>query len=251
MPTGRLSMCRIRDVLRLKYARGMSERAIAASDLPPVRVGAVRPPFAPCRLVICRRGPSGGATGCTTLRHKTHVTTGGTDAVVAYRWHPWFGRNVYVYEVIDRCAGAVARCRLRDGLTEAVQEVPVWMLDAGACDAMRLVPVPVASASALVELRGLLSDRPTGGDIDAEASGSAGVVFDDRQMGDRHAASIASLAAAVGPVRTGRTAPSAGDAVLDGSAHGNTDGADGSRGADADRASAEQRSRAERPGGLR
>lgn len=31
MPTGRLSMRRIRDVLRLKYAQGMSERAIAAS----------------------------------------------------------------------------------------------------------------------------------------------------------------------------------------------------------------------------
>lgn len=31
MPTGRLSMRRIRDVLRLKYAQGLSERAIAAS----------------------------------------------------------------------------------------------------------------------------------------------------------------------------------------------------------------------------
>jgi transposase len=31
MPTGRLSMRRIQDVLRLKYAQGMSERAIAAS----------------------------------------------------------------------------------------------------------------------------------------------------------------------------------------------------------------------------
>lgn len=31
MPTGRLSMRRIRDVLRLTYAKGLSERAIAAS----------------------------------------------------------------------------------------------------------------------------------------------------------------------------------------------------------------------------
>jgi DNA-binding transcriptional regulator LsrR (DeoR family) len=31
MPTGRLSMRRIRDVLRLKYAQGMSDRAISAS----------------------------------------------------------------------------------------------------------------------------------------------------------------------------------------------------------------------------
>ena len=31
MPTGRLSMRRIRDVLRLKYAQGMAERAIAVS----------------------------------------------------------------------------------------------------------------------------------------------------------------------------------------------------------------------------
>lgn len=31
MPTGRLTMRRIRDVLRLKFAQGLSERAIAAS----------------------------------------------------------------------------------------------------------------------------------------------------------------------------------------------------------------------------
>ena len=31
MPTGRLNMRRIRDVLRLKFAQGLSERAIAAS----------------------------------------------------------------------------------------------------------------------------------------------------------------------------------------------------------------------------
>ena len=31
MPTERLSMCRIRDLLRLKYAQGLSERAIELS----------------------------------------------------------------------------------------------------------------------------------------------------------------------------------------------------------------------------
>lgn len=31
MPTGRLTMRRIRDVLRLRFAQGLSERAIAAS----------------------------------------------------------------------------------------------------------------------------------------------------------------------------------------------------------------------------
>ena len=31
MPTGRLNMRRIRDVLRLKFAQGLSERAIAGS----------------------------------------------------------------------------------------------------------------------------------------------------------------------------------------------------------------------------
>ena len=31
MPTGRLNMRRIRDVLRLKYGQGLSERQVAAS----------------------------------------------------------------------------------------------------------------------------------------------------------------------------------------------------------------------------
>jgi hypothetical protein len=39
------------------------------------------------------------APGCTSERGKTHVT----EALeVLYPWHPWFGRTVYIHEVIER-----------------------------------------------------------------------------------------------------------------------------------------------------
>ena len=80
---------------------------------------------------------------CTTPHHKTHVTTtGGYEAVVVYRWHPWFERTIEVREVIVREAEAVARCRQEGAPDGVVQELPTWMLDAGLCEAMRLAPAP-------------------------------------------------------------------------------------------------------------
>lgn len=171
---------------------------------------------------------------------------GGHDADVVYRWQPWFGRTVRVGEVIERGDVPVARCLPLDGSFGAVLEVRAWMLDAGVCKAMRPASDPVASVAALSDLRGLRSDRLAGGDIDAEASGDAGVGFADHQMGDCHPTSVATrgATAATGPVRSGRTVPPAGRAVLDGPACGNADGVDGSTDPDADRACAGQGIRA-------
>ena len=80
------------------------------------------------------------------------MAAGGYDAIVAYRWHPWFGQKIHVSEVIERCAKAVARCRPDEASRGVVRELPVWMLDAGACEAMRPVPSPLASASTLSAL---------------------------------------------------------------------------------------------------
>ena len=75
-----------------------------------------------------------GAAGCTTERQNTHVND---RREVLYRWHPWFGRSVYIHEVIDKPGVAVFRCNLTGGRSDRSLEVPVWMFDRAACAGCR------------------------------------------------------------------------------------------------------------------
>jgi hypothetical protein len=114
--------------------------------------------------VSCRPAPGEAGFRCTTARQNTHRTgragIGGYEAVVAYRWHAWFGRTVHVHELIDRNAGVVARCRLDDRASGAIQEVPLWMLDAATCATMHDVGHPAG-----VGIRAGGAERPAvGGD---------------------------------------------------------------------------------------
>jgi hypothetical protein len=123
---------------------------------------------------------------CRTPRHKTHSIAAGEELAVAYPWHPWAGRTVRIHEVIERAAGAAARCSLVAASVARVQEVPVWMLDTVACCWTRLAAEPTVALSALAILRVLLSEamplRAT------EETSDARIASPDSCRGDRHAA---------------------------------------------------------------
>lgn len=155
--------------------------------------------------------------------------------MVGYRWHPWFGRTVQVQDVLDRRGEMSARCSPGDGSARGVQEMPFWMLDAAACGAMRTTAAPEASASALADLRALLSDALATHTIPREASGRARIGFGDRHDGDRHAAPATPLIAATRVVREGRSARAAGNAAVDSAPGQDAARADRARDADADR----------------
>jgi len=80
--------------------------------------------------------------------------------VVAYAWDPWAGHSVriHIHEVIEREAGAWARCGLTGADVARLREIPTWMLDASICRAMRRASEPIAALSALLALRALLTE---------------------------------------------------------------------------------------------
>ena len=214
-----------------------------------------RPSFRPATppSASCRPAPGGAGFRCTTVRQNTHKTgragIGGYEAVVAYRWHAWFGRTVHVHELIDRNAGVVARCRLDDRASGAIQEVPLWMLDAASCATMHDVATPQASVSALAALSTLLSEVMARSPLAGEASDRRRIGFHDHPQGDRHAASVTpSIDAPARAVPGERAASTAGSAKLGGAPGPDPAHADEPGDADADRP---RRCRAARADGRR
>ena len=94
-----------------------------------------------------------GAAGCTTERQNTHVND---RREVLYRWHPWFGRSVYIHEVIDKPGVAVFRCNLTGGRSDRSLEVPVWMFDRAACAGCRGVDTAHVGLDTLTVLAELI-----------------------------------------------------------------------------------------------
>ena len=83
--------------------------------------------------------------------HKTYTRE------VAYRWHPWYGRTVWVRGEARRGGGVVLRC-VRDELGwSSSLEIPEWMFDAGFCSGMKPESLAYVSSSALLSLRELLT----------------------------------------------------------------------------------------------
>src|SRR3954463_9080223 len=121
------------------------------------------------RMAVSRGPASARGLPSTTSHHKTHSTVAGDKVTVVYAWHPWAGRPVRLYEVIERTTGASVRCSLVNATIARLQEIPVWMLDASACRTARTTTQPVAALSALAALCALLSDAmrgaPTGAAI--------------------------------------------------------------------------------------
>jgi hypothetical protein len=73
-----------------------------------------------------------------------------------YRFHAWFGRDVFVHAVIDKAGGAVFRCTLDGSDADRWLEIPAWMFDRAACPDTTLKSVPFVSFGALQALSTLL-----------------------------------------------------------------------------------------------
>lgn len=88
----------------------------------------------------------------TTPQPRAHDTT----LEVLYPWHPWFGEQVVVHQVIDRRDRAVFRCRLVSNLAAKPREVPQWMFDPAACCLIQTGEQPRVSVTGLQQLVQLL-----------------------------------------------------------------------------------------------
>jgi hypothetical protein len=128
-----------------------------------------------------QQGSNAAACDCRTRRQNSHGIAAPGDVAVAYAWHPWAGQVVRIHQVVERTSGSVTRCSLvSDGISRA-QEIPLWMLDAVSCQTMRRSAHPVADLSALMALRGLLSDLAT------KDYRKPAIASPDQNRGDRHA----------------------------------------------------------------
>ena len=89
----------------------------------------------------------------TTQQHNTHITD---VREICYSWHPWHGRAVRVHASLVKRGQAVAHCSLEDVQACRVLEVPLWMLDVGACCKTRASKPGFASAQSLRDLKEVL-----------------------------------------------------------------------------------------------
>lgn len=122
-----------------------------ASALPVLRPPVARETAAGCDS----RRPGAGVRRCTSERHKTHVT----EAVeVLYPWHSWFGRIVYIHEVIERGGERIFRCDLDERQTARCIHIPAWMFDRVACLRVRRADTPQVELAALICLKALLAE---------------------------------------------------------------------------------------------
>lgn len=98
------------------------------------------------------RGPDDCVRRGTTRQRNAHVTE---IRSVQYRWHPWHGREVFIFGSKTKNERAIFRCALNP-FEVRVLEIPQWMFDADTCCRMTLSAVPSISVRSLRELAGLL-----------------------------------------------------------------------------------------------
>jgi hypothetical protein len=99
-------------------------------------------------------GPDEFGPGCRTQRRNTHGTE---EREVLYRWHPWFGRLVWVHKEFEKQAREVLRCSLDCGESARSLELPAWMFDRAACASIRLATTAQVSCAALLALQSRLA----------------------------------------------------------------------------------------------
>src|SRR5262247_4130359 len=93
------------------------------------------------------------ASHCTTRQHNAHRTE---EREVLYRWHPWFGRRVFVHEVSFKGGVRIFRCaETAQGVARCV-EVPEWMFDRATCCGMAYAESPRVGCAALDRLKVLI-----------------------------------------------------------------------------------------------
>jgi len=112
---------------------------------------------------------------CTTERQNTYVND---RREVLYRWRPWFGRTVYVHEVIDKPGVAVFRCNLTGSRSDGSPEVPFWMFDRVACAGCRGVDTAHVGLDTLTVLAKLVRETGRHSFDNSDSSSRAGAALD-------------------------------------------------------------------------
>lgn len=93
--------------------------------------------------------------GCYTTRRVDTLNTEIRE--IRYPWHPWYGRQVVVFDTVRKQGMSICRCGLEPADGNRSVEVPEWMFDVSVCTHLRLMPSPMVSTEALFELKQLLS----------------------------------------------------------------------------------------------
>ncbi len=145
----------------------------------------------------CRRAANVASRRCTTKYHNAHVTK---EREVIYPWHPWFGRVVFVHQVVGHGDGPTFRCSLTEVPTGRCLEVPAWMFDRALCLQLR-AGVPQVDGATLVRLKILLADTVGRASPASSVIGARHPCHDGR--GDAHATPRAPAA----PDRPVRSVP--------------------------------------------
>src|SRR5262249_25596374 len=96
----------------------------------------------------------GGIDG-TSRQSKTHNIE---SREVRYRWHPWHGRAVWVYQSLKKQGIGILRCRTDQDERVSLLELPEWMFDTGAGE-IQLAKTAVVSCEALRDLKAVLQQH--------------------------------------------------------------------------------------------
>ena len=105
-----------------------------------------------------------GGVCCTSRKHNTHITE---SREVLYRWHPWFGRVAWIFNVVEKNGEIILRCALEPLEERArISEMPQWMFDPVICRHIRYSVLPIVGCEALRELKRLLTDKSLAAKLD-------------------------------------------------------------------------------------
>jgi hypothetical protein len=124
-----------------------------------------------------------GATYCTRSESNTHSIE---SQEVRYRWHPWYGRTVWIHEDLEKHGEGIRRCRSENNVKARPLELPAWMFDEERCRGMEVRSAARVDCEALQRVtellkqrksqtrgHGVVEDQQLLGGADAEASKSS------------------------------------------------------------------------------
>jgi hypothetical protein len=77
---------------------------------------------------------------------------------LCYQWHRWYGRDVVTQKSTGVYAPSTYACRLADEKDAVLLQIPRWMFDAAACEAMGIGPAPRVDYTTLRALQTFLLD---------------------------------------------------------------------------------------------
>jgi hypothetical protein len=159
--------------------------------LPPAATRSVRAPGAWQTGTTHHRPTTAASRDRQTKRHSTYRSS---FVIVAYRWHPLFGKRLRLIRRAGHGDAAVIHVEVDSKLS---CELPAWMCDASVCAAMQLGP-PQVAIHALNELRAVLTAART---LDAGLGGSLNSSQKEGKSDEAIQQRITKAARARAPVR--------------------------------------------------